>query len=54
MAVVFGLGLGLWIWSFRMLKRWSRNGLTGGWGYPVLWAVLSTLLAVFALHFRGI
>ena len=54
MAVVFGFGLGLWIWLLRILKCWSRNGFTGGWGYPLMWAFLTTILAVFALRFRGI
>jgi hypothetical protein len=53
-VTVFGLGVGLWIWIFRILKRWSRNGLTGGWAHSVVWAALSALLTVFLLRFRGI
>jgi hypothetical protein len=56
MAPVFGLGVGLWIWLLRRIKRWSRDessGLLPNWCYPLLWAFFSWLLAAIGFGLRS-
>ena len=56
MIPVFGLGVGLWIWILRSLRRWSREPSTGvlpNWCYPLLWAFASWLLATIGFALRS-